>query len=381
MLKTPLALDDITVIDCCWLLPGQFTAMMLGDLGARVIHVERPGGDYSREQSPYIFAAANRGKESLTLDLKEPAAQEVLHRLVKRSDVLVEGFRPGVMKRLGADYETLSEIQPGLIYCSLSGFGQNGSPHAHKPGHGLNYAAIAGLQHVAGDSISLAPTLGDLSGTVFAAISVLAALHFRTRTGRGQFIDLSITDAVYALLTDMLAGGHHGGSGARRVSASFGVFETADGKRMTIGAAEDHFFQKFMVAIGHPEVASDPRYLGENRRNNEPALAPMVQARIKSRPRHEWMEILERAGVPCAFLNDLNEAVTDEHAVARDIVTWVDQPGLGPVAQIRFPGVFSEMGYRRGELAPEPSQHTDPLLEELGYTKKEVEALKAGGAV
>lgn len=291
-----MVLDDLTVIDFCWLLPGQFVGMVLGDLGARVIKIELPGtGDYARGMGAEGFAAVNRGKEGLTLNLKIPAAREVMNRLARRSDVLLEGFRPGVMARLGASYETLSEIQPSLLYCSLSGFGQTG-PHRDLPGHGLNYAAIAGLQHMAGDSESLSPTIGDLAGSMFAIIAVLAAIRERDRHGTGQYIDMAITDAVYGLLTESLAGGHRR-SGQRQ--GTFGVFTAADGRMITIGAVEDHFFASLARAIGRPEWLDDPRYATYHARGvNGHELRPDVESAVRRGRRGSGSPHLPRRASP-----------------------------------------------------------------------------------
>lgn len=374
-----MVLDDLTVIDCCWLLPGQFVAMVLGDLGARVIKIEMPEtGDYARQMGGEGFATVNRGKEGLTLNLRIPAAQEVMHRLVNRSDVLLEGFRPGVMARLGASYETLAAIQPSLLYCSLSGFGQTG-PHRDRPGHGLNYAAIAGLQHMAGDSESLAPIIGDLAGSLFAAIAVLAAVRERDRHGTGQYIDMSITDAVYGLLTESLAGGHRG-TGRRQ--GTFGVFTAADDRLITIGAVEDHFFAALARAIGCPQWLDDPRYATyDARRINGHELRPHVESAVRSRTSSEWLAAFAEAGVPSSLVNDLSEATYDAHAEARQLVTRIDQPGIGQVAQVRFPALFSSLDYRRSAPAPSVGEHTHAILDELGFTQSEIESLRSAGAI
>ena len=376
-----MVLDDLTVVDCCWLLPGQFTAMMLADLGARVIKIELPGtGDYARSFGARGFASVNRGKEGLTLDLRKPGAQEVMHRLAANADVVMEGFRPGVMARLGADYDTLRRFRPDLIYCSLSGFGHTG-PHRDRAGHGMNYAAIAGLQYMAGDSLGLAPILGDLAGSVYATISILAALRERDRHGVGQFIDLSITDAVYGLLTEPLAEGRGRTADSAR-PGTVGVFEGSDGKLIMIGAVEDHFFAALAKTIGHEEWLMNERYATYDARSKHGhELREQVTAALRTREAAHWVTVLTEAGCPCSPVNDLSEAMRDDHAIVRELVTYVDQPGVGEVAHVRFPAVFSDLEYRRSGIAPAVGEHTNSILGELGYDKGQIDTMRMDGAV
>jgi len=203
------ALEGITVIDACGMMPGQFTAMILADLGARVIKVERPGtGDFARTTVPGNFEAVNRNKESVTLDLKRPEARDVLHRLVRKADVFMEGFRPGVTARLGADYDTLKAVKPDLIYLSLSGYGQTG-PYRDRTGHDPNYLAVAGVLWLAGDPEGppegvVGASMADLGGTFWSAICILAALQARHHHGVGQYIDIALADAAYSLMTSRM---------------------------------------------------------------------------------------------------------------------------------------------------------------------------------
>lgn len=381
--RTSTVLNDLTVIDCCWLLPGQFATMILADLGARVIKIELPGeGDYVRAMRPAGFATVNRGKEGLTLDLHIPEAQQVFHRLVRHADVVLEGFRPGVMARFNADYEALSTIKSSLIYCSLSGFGQDG-PFRDYPGHGLNYAAIAGLQHLAGDSTSLTSIVSDLAGSLFATIAILTALRERDRNGSGQYIDLSITDAVYGLLTEPLAArSRHADGDSPKHQGTAGVFRTLDDRLITVGAVEDHFFRKLAHAISRPEWLHDERYAthGSRQENGAELHAALKQA-LRTRTSTEWIAIFETSGVPCTLVNDLREATEHPYAQARDLVTLLDQVDIGKVAQIRFPAVYSTIGYKRGLSAPAVGQHTASILTTLGYTPDEIADLKRRNAV
>jgi CoA:oxalate CoA-transferase len=376
-------LKDLTVIDCCWLLPGQFAAMILADLGARVIKIELPGGgDYVRAMRPAGFATVNRGKESLTLDLRIPEAQEVLHRLVRQADVVLEGFRPGVMARFNSDYGTLSRIKPSIVYCSLSGFGQDG-PFRDHPGHGLNYAAIAGLQHLAGDSTSLTSMVSDLAGSLFATIAVLVALRERDRSGSGQYIDLSITDAVYGLLTEPLAARSKYADGdSPKHHGAAGVFRTLDDRLITVGAVEDQFFRKLTGAINRSEWLHDERFSTlRARQNNAAELQAALKETLFTRTSAEWIALFESAGVPCTLVNDLREATEDPYAQARGLVTLLDQVDIGRIAQIRFPAVYSTIDYSRGLPAPTVGEHTASILEALGYNRAEIADLKGRSAV
>ena len=386
----PLALDDITVVDASWLLPGQYCSMVLAELGARVIKIELPAGDYSRRWDPHGYAAVNRGKEGLTLNLRLPAAREVLYRLIARADVFLEGFRPRVMPELQADYATLSAIQPGLIYCSISGYGQDG-PSRDRPGHGVNYAGVAGMLTFGGDGVTLAAVMSDLAASVFAAISILAAVRDRDRRGRGQYIDLAITDATYALMADRLAGPDDGraqpmaANGETTLPANrgaFGIFRAGDGELLTLGAVEDRFWQLLCQAVGRSEWGTDPRYATDSeRRRRGGEIQRLLSEVLATRPRSDWLTKFEAAGVPCGPLNSPAGARVDAHAAARELITQVAQPGVGEVSHVRFPAVFSELGRRQGVRAPDVGEHNLAILEELGYSSAEIAQLRELGAI
>ena len=372
--KAYAPLTDLTVIDCCWLLPGQFAAQILGDLGARILKIEHPDGDYARDIGPFGYAAVNRGKEGLTLNLKQEGADEVLRRLVARADVFIEGFRPGVMARLGGSWDELRAVRPELVYCSISGFGQDGQRRA-RVGHGLNYASLAGMQSRAGRSTTLTPVLADLAGSLYAVIAILAALK---RPGRGQFIDLSITDAVYGLMSEMLAGNDllaHESDDAG--AGAFGVFEARGGDLMSVGAVEDVFWRALCVAVGHPEWPDRTGWgVYEERRQQAREIRSALEEVFALRPRTEWLHVLGAAGVPAEAVNDLAEATVDPLAMERGLVSWVDEPGLGKVAHVRFPALFSDSDPAPAGRAPEIGEHTDAILAELGFSPAQVQDLK-----
>lgn len=384
------ALDDITVIDLSPMMPGHFCTMILADLGARVIKVERPGtGDYSRSAYPGSFESVNRNKEGLTLNLKHPDAKEVLRRLVARADVVVEGFRPGVAERLGAGYPALQRINPRLVYCSISGYGQDG-PYRDLSGHDPNYLAVAGVLSLAGDPDGppegvVGASMADLSGAWFAAMSVLAALRARDRHGVGQYIDVALADTSYALmqsrLVEFLVNGRPS-KATLMARPGIGLFETSDALYLTVGAAENHFWDALCSVAGLDDWVGDSRFANPRQRRQHGAL---IRERLRNvfltRTREEWLAALRAAGVPCAPVNDLGEAADDPHALAREVVQWQDHPVLGRLPQVRFPALLSATPASIRTRPPLLGEHTDAILRDLGYTEQEIETMKEAGAL
>ncbi len=384
------ALDDITVIDLSPMLPGHFCTMILADMGARVIKVERPEtGDYSRGAYPGSFESVNRNKEGLTLQLKHPPAQDVLRRLVAGADVLVEGFRPGVAERLGAGYDALRQVNPQLVYCSISGYGQDG-PYRDQTGHDPNYLAVAGVLSLAGDPDGppegvLGASMADLSGAWFAAISILTALRARDRHGIGQYIDLALADASYALVQNRLAEYAVNGrlSKAKLMARpGIGLFETADGRYVTVAAAEDHFWESLCRTAGLDDWLGDSRLATPvGRREHGALIRTRLRTLFLTRTSDEWLAMLDAAGVPCSRVNDLGEAAEDPNAVARGVVQWQDHPILGPVPQVRFPALLSATPARIRTRPPLLGEHTEAILGELGYDDQTIKGWQEAGTV
>jgi crotonobetainyl-CoA:carnitine CoA-transferase CaiB-like acyl-CoA transferase len=384
------ALDDILVIDLSPMMPGHFCSMILADLGARVVKVERPGsGDYSRSTLPGSFESVNRNKQGLTLDLKRPEAREVLRRLVAKADVLLEGFRPGVVARLGADYESLRAVKPDLVYCSISGYGQDG-PYRDLSGHDPNYLAVAGVLSLAGDPEGppegvVGASMADLSGSWFATIAILAALRARDRHGMGQYIDVALADSSYALMQSRMVEYLVNGRLDKRTLMArpgIGLFEASDGRHLTIGAAEDHFWRGLCAVMGLDDWLGDERFQTPVSRRQHGSL---IRARLREaflrKPRDEWLERLRAAGVPCAPVNDLGEAAEDPHAKARRIIEWIEHPTLGRIPQVRFPALLSRTPATMRTRPPLLGEHTDVILQELGYDQEGVKRLREAGAV
>jgi crotonobetainyl-CoA:carnitine CoA-transferase CaiB-like acyl-CoA transferase len=383
------ALSGVTVIDLCAMMPGQFAAMILGDLGARVIKVERPKvGDFGRHTVKGSHESVNRNKESITLDLKQPAAQEVLRRMVATADVLLEGYRPGVTARLGADYESLSAVNPRLVYCSLSGYGQFG-PYTQRVGHDPNYLALAGVLWLAGDPNGppegvLGASMADLSGTYIAAISVLAALLARSLHGNGQYIDVALSDAAYGLMTSrMVEYVMNGRPSKAQVMArpGIGVFETEDGLYVSLAAVEDHFWVAFCREVGRDDWLNDPRLrTNAQRREHAQEIRSQLPDIFKTRTRDEWVHDLDAAGVCVSPVNDLGEALVDAHARAREVTEWLEHPVLGRIPQMRFPGLLYGTPATIRSRPPTLGEHTVTVLAGLGYSMGEIEELGRVGA-
>jgi len=384
------ALADICVIDLSPMMPGHFCSMILADLGARVITVERPGtGHFSRTTIRGSFESVNRNKESLTLDLKQPVAQEVLHRLARNADVVLEGFRPGVVDRLAADYDTLRSVKPDLIYCAISGYGQDG-PYRDLPGHDPNYLAVAGVLSLAGDPLGppegvVGASMADLSGAWFAAIAVLAAIRARDKQGIGQYIDIALADTSYALMqsrmTEYLV--NDCPSKERLMArAGIGLFETRDGSFISVAAAENHFWRSLCTVLGLTEWGLAERFATPaGRREHGREIREKLRAGFMRESSPVWLEQLQAAGVPCAPVNDLGAAARDPYAVARKIIEWTEHPDFGTVPSIRFPPIMSATPATTRSRAPMLGEHTDALLSEFGYSAAKIRELHDANAV
>jgi formyl-CoA transferase len=388
-------LDGITVLDATQVMAGPYCAMLLADMGARVIKVEPPAGDSTRTMagargldSP-AFNAVNRGKRGIVLDLQHADGRAIFAHLARGADIVIENFRPGVMARMGLDYATLSADHPRLIYASISGHGQTG-PWAAKGGFDLIAQGLSGLMSVTGNPggnpVKVGVPLTDLGAGLFALIGVLAALHHRNQTGRGQHIDTSLVDAGLALsvweVTEYFTSGQvpRPLGSAHRMTAPYQAFRCSDGF-ITIGAANDRNFTKLARVLGHPEWTTDARFTADHLRvQHRDALAALIDAATVTEPRAFWLEQLDQAGVPCGPILDYEDALTTPQALAREMTVDVDHPTLGPLRTLGTPIKMSATPLDPRRRAPLLGEHTDDVLRAAGYSDDEIAHFRTSGA-
>ena len=388
------ALEGLRVLDLSQVMAGPFCCMLLGDMGADVIKVEPPGvGDQTRrsmgfrmkgEDSPG-FLALNRNKRSITLNLKSDAGRRVLYRLVESADILVENARPGVMARLGADYPTLSQINPRLVYASISGFGQTG-PWAQRPGFDLIAQAMSGILSATGtaggEPVKCVVPVGDLGAGMFATYAILSAIIARQTTGAGQHVDTSLFDAALALsvweTTEFWATGRSPEplGTANRMSAPYQAFRGSDGQ-FVIGAANQRLWLRLCAVIDRPDLRDDPRF-AENydRIAHRAVLADILQEQFATKPAAHWVDLLLGAGIPAGPINDYATALGSDHAAARGAVQRIEHPVEGEYDALGFAAKLS--GTPAGVRRPPPllNEHAGEILAELGLDRDEA-SLKA----
>jgi len=379
-------LDGLRVISMAEQYPGPYCTLLLADMGADVVLVERPGtGDPSRGPGGMsdFFAALNRNKRSIAVDLKAQEGREACRRLIAKADVFLEGFRPGTMERLGLGYDALKEANPRLVYCSLSGFGQSG-PYRLRPAHDISFQGIAGLLANLIDRGSFADrpgaAIGDLSSGMFAAIGILAALYARERTGRGQYVDVAMADGLVSWMTAALTPVING-SRAFDLSggAGYGVYKAADGKYLTLSVAlEPHFWRNLWRTVGRPDLA-EISFIDRLQRNQE--LESILQEAFLTKPRDEWVEMLAAGDVPSAPVLSLEEVARDPQLRERGMIVEWEAPDGRKIGMVNHPLQFSETPASIRRPAPALGEHTDEVLREAGYGDDEVARLRKAGAI
>ncbi|MEH6942726.1 CaiB/BaiF CoA transferase family protein [Bacillus sp. JJ722] len=384
-----IALESIRVLDLSRLLPGPFSTMLLADYGAEVIKIEDTGiGDYARAIHPKIgedsafFHSVNRNKKSMCLDLKSEQGKEIFLKLVEQADVVLESYRPGVMDRLGVGYEVLKEINPRLIYCAITGYGQTG-PYAKMPGHDLNYISYAGLLEYLGVSgrkpivppIQIADVGG---GALMGTIGILMALFERERSGKGQFIDVSMMDGVLSLLQVLLpsylASKEQPERGKMDLSgrkANYEVYETKDGLYLSVGASELKFWEAFCKTIGREEFVQKIHAPTEE----QEYMKVEIQSIIIQKTRQEWVEIFDGVDTCVSAVNRLEDLEKDPQLIERKMFQTYHDEELGDIKLISPPIKLSETPGVIWRLAPKPGEHTNELLSEIGYSEQQIEAL------
>jgi crotonobetainyl-CoA:carnitine CoA-transferase CaiB-like acyl-CoA transferase len=370
------------ILDSAHQYPGPYCSMLLGDLGAEVIKMEQPKTGDPARANPGFFKGINRNKKSITLDLKKPSAGEIIRRLVREADVFTEGFRPGVVNRLGVDYETLKEINPRLIYCSISGYGQDG-PYRDLPGHDLNYMAMAGLLNSIrdkdGNHIPPGIAIGDLSSGMFAVIGIMAALMARGQTGRGQHVDVSMFDGLLSWMSIRFGLFFQTGSSERPYDAGYGVFKAGDGKPFTLGIAhENWFWDRLCRATGLEEYTGIP---SAERHQKRQELVEQLQSVFSQKTRDDWMKILIEADVPVAPVKTPEQALEDPQVIFRKMIREIKLPSGESLGQVAFPVKLSETPALIQMPPPELGEHTEEVLLKAGFSKEEINKFSQEGAI
>lgn len=393
----PAALEGIRVLDLTQIMAGPFCTMLLADLGAEVIKIENPrGGDDSRRMAPPYyhsepasFIAMNRNKYGIAVDIRTTAGKEVLWRLIERSDVLVENFRPGTMARLGFGFEEVHAKYPALVYCSISGFGQTG-PYRERGGFDLVAQAMSGVLSVTGspeEPAKVGVPISDLNAGLYASHAILAALLSRVRTGEGQYIDTSLFEG--ALAYTFWESNEYWATGtapqrlgtAHRLSAPYQVFATANGW-IAIGAANQRNWELLARALERPDLLHNPHFAtNADRMANIAELVETLTATLKTRTTEEWLKVFEEAGVPCGPVLTLEEVYQHPQVKARAMDIEVQHPTAGRIHAIGFPVKYSSTPGQMYRPAPVLGQHTLTLLDSLGYSPEQRRQLETDGVV
>jgi len=394
----PPPLHDLLVLDLSRVLSGPYCTMLLADMGARVIKVEQPGGgDETRAWGPPFlggesayFLSVNRNKQSLTLNLKHPDAAGIAARLAERADVLVENFRPGTLDRFGLGYPAVAARNPRLVYCSISGFGQEG-PSRDLPGYDMVIQAEGGLMHITGapdgPGFRLGVAVADILTGVLAAQGVTLALLARQQSGRGQLVDVAMLDSVAALLSYQ-AGLHFAGQEPRRLGnrhptiAPYDSFPTADGE-VVLAVGNDEQWRRFCSAAGLDALAADARFATNPARVGEyDALRETIAPRLRSGTTADWVDRLRSADVPCGAVRPVGEVLADPQLASREMIARLDHPSAGPIDMLGVPIKLSATPGAVRTPPPLLGEHTEAILrEDLGLEPQEIERLRREDAI
>jgi len=383
-------LESILILDLSRALAGPYCSMMLADMGAEIIKIEMPGrGDDSRSWGPPFvegesayFMSVNRNKKSITLNLKSEKSKEIIEKLIKKADIIIENFRPGTMDKLGLSYENVAELNPEIIYASISGFGQDG-PYRLLPGFDQVIQGMGGLMSVTGEPggppIKVGVAVADIAGGMFAAYGIMIALFNRQRTGKGQMIDVSLLDSQVAWLTyragSFFASGKIPqplGSGHPNI-VPYQAFKAND-TYVNIAAGNDQLWQKFCSAVGLEDIVENPKFATNAKRvENRNELVNIISNIVSSKNAQEWLDILTKAGVPCGPIYTLDEIFTDPQVLHRNMVKDLDHIKAG---KIKVTGVPVKLSATPGEILTAPpvlGQHTKEILLEIGYSDNDIE--------
>ncbi len=396
------ALSGITITDLTHVLAGPYCTMMLADMGAEIIKVEPPGkGDDSRSFGPFIcekdnpekkqsgyFFSINRNKKSICIDLKTDAGKGVLSDMIARSDAVVENFRPTTMKKLGFSFEEMQRINPGIIYCSISGFGHDALPkYAGKPAYDMVAQAYSGLMSITGPAggqpVRVGSSVGDIVAGHQAAIAILAAIRHRDRTGEGQYIDISMVDGLVAILENAVVRYTLGNEvpgpmgSAHPTITPFQGFLTSDGTWLITPIGNDLLWAEFCKVIGREDLIRHELYATNDlRTENRSSLIPLLEKELMKKPSSEWIRRMEAAGLPCSPVNSVDKVVEDENIRHRRMIVSVDQPGVGEVRMAGSPLMMSRTPGSVRSAAPLLGQNSEEILRGfLGYDDDKVRRL------
>jgi formyl-CoA transferase len=406
----PGALSHIRVLDLTRILAGPWCTQILADLGAEVIKIERPGGgDDTRSWGPpYLkdtdgndtresayYLSCNRGKKSVALDVSTHEGQDIVRKLASQSDLLIENYKVGGLRQYGLDYESLKAVNPRLIYCSITGFGQTG-PYASNAGYDFIIQAMGGMMSITGERDDLpgggpqkvGVAVSDLMTGMYATVALLAALAHRERTGEGQYIDMALLDSEVAMVANLgsnylVSGKAPGRMGnAHQNIVPYQSFATADG-HMILAVGNDNQFSKLCSVAGRPELAQDPRFAtNPNRVRNRPILVPVVAEIMRTRTTRQWLEALAPAGVPVGPINNLAQVFEDPQVRARGMKVEAPHPAAGKVPMVASPMKLSATPVEHRTAPPTLGQHTDEILTALlGFTEQKIAQLRERGVV
>jgi crotonobetainyl-CoA:carnitine CoA-transferase CaiB-like acyl-CoA transferase len=396
---TPRALEGITVLDLTHLAAGPWCSMMLADSGARVIKIEPPGkGDISRSMGSVflkgestIYLSFNRNKESVTLNLQSAQGRELFYQLAKKADVVIENMRPGTVKKLGVDYETISALNPGIVYCSISAFGQEG-PYKYRPANDPIVQAMAGLMSITGpadgEPCRVGASIPDYGAAALAAYGIVTALLARGRTGRGQYMDVPLLDATVSCLQpregEFFAVGQEMkpmGS-AHPTFVPYQAFMASDGKRVYLSVFTEKFWHSFCQVVGLQDLETDPRFVTNRQRvANRGRLIPRIEEIFLQKPAEEWIRLMEESGVPCGPVNSMGEALSDPQVLMNGMVVEMEHPTIGKIRNLGSVVKFGGTPVQYRTPPPLLGQHTESVLSELGYSAEEVAKMKSEGVL
>jgi crotonobetainyl-CoA:carnitine CoA-transferase CaiB-like acyl-CoA transferase len=391
-------LEGIRVVDLSRVLAGPFCTMILGDLGADVIKIESPGGsDDTRAWGPPFVAGesayylcTNRNKKGMTLNLKTEDGRRILKTLIKDADVLIQNFRVGMMEKWGLDYNTLHELNPRLVYCSISGFGATG-PYRQMAGYDYMIQAMGGLMSVTGSEesgpIKVGVAIADVTTALYSAIAILAALKERDRSGEGQAIDMALMDAEVSSLINVASNYLISGEIPRLLGnvhpnvAPYQTFPTADGE-MVIAAGNDKLYRLLCEALGAPELIDDPRFkTNSDRVKYRLELAGCLSERLRTEKTKVWVQRLIEAGVPAAPINNMEQVFSDPQVMAREMVVPMEHPTAGPIHLVGSPIKLSRTPVQYRKHPPVLGEHTEEILTALGYDEAAIQSLKTNGVI